>query len=104
MSHAKTIPNGVVSVRLELCQKCPAPCDGYVHARIEHADPCAACPATPPRWGKYGRCTQFGLGDAVATIAQPIARVLDRHLGTRIENCSGCKQRRAALNRLMPNL
>ncbi len=45
----------------------------------------------------------FGLGDAVASVAQPIARVLDRALGTHIENCGGCKQRRDALNRIVPN-
>ncbi len=104
MSTAKIIPTGVISVRLELCAKCAAPCEGYLHARIEHTDPCARCSAAPPRWGEYGRCTQFGLGDAVAVIAQPIARTIDRALGTRISECGGCKQRRAALNRIVPNI
>lgn len=45
-----------------------------------------------------------GLGDAVAAVAQPVARILDGALGTDLVNCGGCKSRRAALNRLVPNL
>lgn len=41
-----------------------------------------------------------GLGDLVAVVAQPIARALDRALGTDIEHCGGCAKRRAALNAL----
>ncbi|HSV73454.1 MAG TPA: hypothetical protein VLH79_06820 [Chthonomonadales bacterium] len=46
----------------------------------------------------------FGLGDAVAVVALPIARVLDAALGTDIAHCGGCEQRRAALNRIVPDL
>ena len=46
----------------------------------------------------------FGLGDAVASVAQPIARAIDRVAGTKIAECGGCKKRRAALNKLVPNL
>lgn len=45
-----------------------------------------------------------GLGDAVAAVAQPIARALDKVLGTAIAQCGGCKARQAALNRMVPNL
>jgi hypothetical protein len=46
----------------------------------------------------------FGLGDAVATIAQPIARTIDAVLGTKISQCGGCKARQAALNAAIPNI
>lgn len=49
--------------------------------------------ATPP---------PAGLGDVVHVIAQPIARALDRTLGTRIEGCTSCAARRAALNQRFP--
>jgi len=41
-----------------------------------------------------------GLGDLVAAVAQPIARVIDAAAGTKLAECGGCKQRRAALNRI----
>jgi hypothetical protein len=43
-----------------------------------------------------------GLGDAVAVVAEPIARVSDRLLGTHLVGCGGCKKRREALNRAVP--
>jgi hypothetical protein len=43
-----------------------------------------------------------GLGDIVAAVANPIARVLDRKLGTRIEGCAGCAKRRDWLNTHVP--
>lgn len=46
----------------------------------------------------------LGLGDAVAVVAQPIARTIDRVLKTNIQGCGGCKQRQAALNNLVPNI
>ena len=46
------------------------------------------------------RAPHFKWGDAVAAIAQPVARVLDAALGTDVQNCEGCKKRQAALNRL----
>lgn len=39
-----------------------------------------------------------GLGDIVAKVAQPVARVIDKVAGTDIENCSSCAQRKAWLN------
>ncbi len=41
-----------------------------------------------------------GLGDAVASIAKPIARRIDRAFGTRFQHCEECEHRRAWLNRL----
>lgn len=46
----------------------------------------------------------FGLGDAVASVAQPIAGILDSVLGTHIKGCAGCAQRRETLNKLVPDL
>jgi len=43
-----------------------------------------------------------GLGDVVATVAQPIAAVIDRVAGTSIKTCSACAKRRARLNAAMP--
>jgi hypothetical protein len=42
----------------------------------------------------------LGLGDVVAAIAQPIAKAIDAVAHTNIQNCGGCKKRRAALNRI----
>lgn len=43
-----------------------------------------------------------GLGDVVAVVAQPIAKVIDRVAGTKIEGCNSCEGRRKALNKLLP--
>jgi hypothetical protein len=42
-----------------------------------------------------------GLGDLVEKIAQPIAKKIDKLLGTNIRNCGGCKRRKNFLNRLL---
>jgi len=44
---------------------------------------------------KYGR---KGFGDLVATIAKPVARVIDKATGSKLENCIPCAQRQADLN------
>jgi hypothetical protein len=41
-----------------------------------------------------------GIGDVVHAIAQPIAKAIDAVAHTNIQNCGGCKKRRAALNRI----
>jgi len=38
------------------------------------------------------------LGDKVHAVAQPIAKVIDQTLGTKIQGCSACKRRRDRLN------
>lgn len=45
-----------------------------------------------------------GLGDAVALVAEPIARLSDAVLGTKLVGCGGCAQRRAALNAIVPDV
>src|SRR4029077_8092506 len=37
-------------------------------------------------------------GDAIATVAQPIARGIDYVFGTDIQNCQGCKGRQQYVN------
>ena len=37
-------------------------------------------------------------GDAIAAIAQPIARTIDALAGTNVSGCSGCKQMQTNLN------
>lgn len=43
-----------------------------------------------------------GLGDIVALVAQPIAKLSDGIIGTGLANCSGCKRRQENLNEMFP--
>ena len=43
-----------------------------------------------------------GVGDIVAAVAEPIARVIDGAFGTDLANCPGCKARQDWLNKKMP--
>jgi hypothetical protein len=45
-------------------------------------------------------CTEFGVGDFIRIFAQPIAKVIDKVAGTKLESCGGCAKRRAMLNSL----
>lgn len=63
---------------------------------IIHAPHLSAPPPRPPQ--------PVGLGDAVARVAQPIARALDAVLGTKITGCGGCAERQRKLNELMPDI
>ena len=40
------------------------------------------------------------LGDKVAKVLKPIARVIDRVAGTKLEECGGCRKRQEKLNRI----
>lgn len=53
-----------------------------------------------PRRPRKHRKALPPLGDAVAAIAQPIARAIDRIAGTDIEHCKGCAKRQKTLNNL----
>ena len=48
------------------------------------------------------KLTRPGLGDQVATVAQPIARVVDRIIGTKLRKCGGCASRQDRLNAALP--
>lgn len=56
----------------------------------------------PPATPSPTRNSIQGAGDVVHRVAQPIARALDRVLGTNIEHCGGCAQRREKLNQALP--
>jgi hypothetical protein len=45
-----------------------------------------------------------GLGDLVASVAQPIARAIDRVAGTNVAGCGGCKDRQGKLNAAVPDI
>lgn len=57
-------------------------------------------PVTPI--GRVNPSKWKGLGDVVATIAQPIATVSDALLKTHFKTCAGCKRRRETLNEKFP--
>lgn len=42
-----------------------------------------------------------GLGDVVHQLAQPIAKLSDQHLKTKLRHCEGCARRREKLNQLI---
>jgi hypothetical protein len=46
----------------------------------------------------------FGLGDAVAALASPVAAASDSMFGTSLSSCGGCAKRREALNQMVPNI
>lgn len=89
-----------VSLELRLPESIPVnggmevPLRAYLGARkkFDHAV-VLTNPAPPPL------SAPFGLGDAVAVIAEPIASALDAVVGTKIKGCGGCARRREALNR-----
>jgi hypothetical protein len=45
-----------------------------------------------------GYCSGGSLGDVVHSLAKPVAKMLDRTLGTKLEGCGACAKRRARLN------
>lgn len=106
---------GVITIRVDICHDCPAPC-AWQRDATAHANPCAACPSH--RWGQWDCASATtsaaqpslpapagvtspaglrGLGDLVAFVAEPIARAI----GMDKAKC-GCAQRRQALNKLLP--
>lgn len=48
---------------------------------------------------QYARA-RLRLGDKIASVAQPIAKTIDKAIGTNIRNCKSCKKRREYLNNL----
>jgi hypothetical protein len=44
------------------------------------------------------------LGDAVEKVAKPIAKVIDKVVGTELQNCGGCKARQEKLNRAIKKM
>lgn len=98
------MPAVQVRLRQALCRTCPTPCDAFTAGVIVWDDPSVQCPLAPPRWEPCRDRARMGLGDAVATVAQPIARALDARLGTDIAHCAGCGQRQADWNAAVPDI
>lgn len=107
MSTPRAMPAGVVEVRGEICARCATPCAQQSAAEF-HRAPCSECPLALRAWGPYGDCERFGLGDLVAAVATPIARVFKMDCIDPATNDlkpeSPCGQRKADWNRAVPNV
>lgn len=104
------VPPRIAAVRREICaRQCEAPCAGFTAGTLNQDDPASACPRAGwlHAWGTYSgsaKPSPFGVGDAVAYVAQPIANAIDAVAGTNVANCGGCTARKAALNAAVPNV
>ncbi|MDR1281022.1 MAG: hypothetical protein LBK99_09395 [Opitutaceae bacterium] len=47
---------------------------------------------------REGKTDRIRWGDRIHRVATPVARRIDRTLGTDIEHCGGCREARRALN------
>lgn len=114
MKVIRRISSRFIQVRADICGDCPTPCERQRDGAF-HATPCAACPLR--RWSTWGACTGSaqpapslpapggvtaptglrGLGDAIAVVADPIARII----GLDKSKC-GCAARQERLNQLVP--
>jgi hypothetical protein len=91
----------IVYIRKSICARCDQQCEAFKAATIDYADPKASCPRQwPSRW----RALSFGLGDAVAALASPVAAASDSMFGTSLSSCGGCAKRREALNQMVPSI
>lgn len=95
-----TVSQDASSIRIATCNECQNQCDDFRQGKIDHSNPCLSCPIG--MWSSTAPCR--GLGDVVAAIAQPIAKVIDSVAGTNVQGCGGCKKRQEALNKLIPSL
>jgi len=68
-----------------------------LRSKADNADPISESirPAKPTE--------PTGLGDRVKRIAQPIARAIDRVVGTNIQGCDACQKRQEYLNKKFPS-
>ena len=95
----------IIQVRKDICRDCHTPCE----VLPDPNKPCSRCSLSSPRWNTFGHCDSIerptvnnpeklrGLGDAVAVIANPIAKII----GLDKSKC-GCAARQEALNKLVP--
>lgn len=92
----------VIQIRRDICKDCTRACE--VRATINHADPCAECPFRV--FHRHSDCDPDdpkqlrGLGDVVAIIANPIAKVL--RIDPKKCGCHGPNGRQAWLNKAVP--
>lgn len=109
MSENSQISRLIFIARSEICATCPTPCDKQASEDFRRIA-CSQCPLIPRLWGPVGLCKDgepsptFGLGDLVARVANPIAKMSDAAFGTKLVGCGGCAQRREALNKLLPSI
>lgn len=89
-------PQSVIELQQSICRS--AKCDQL--EKLNFVDECASCPNG--HWGRYRAtgCDGLRLGDKVESIAQPIAKGLDKLLGTNIADCGGCQKRKEKLNKI----
>lgn len=98
------VPYNIENHRREQCRHCPTPCE-FQNNEVWRKEGNNACPL-----GKFMAYQTFvkvkwkGAGDAVASVAQPIAGLIDKLSGgkTNVKGCSRCAKRKEMLNQLIP--
>lgn len=95
-------PFNIQNHRREQCERCKTPCkyQNDIEYRKEGDN---VCPIG--KWMAFKTYTKqkwSGLGDAVASVAEPISAAMDKVLKTRTKGCGGCAKRREMLNHLLP--
>lgn len=98
------VPTNISNYRWELCRTCKTPCEHQNDAGFR-AEGNNLCPIG--RWKQYQlyvKAKWKGLGDAVASVAQPIAGAIDMATRgrTKLKGCSACAKRKEMLNQLLP--
>jgi len=58
--------------------------------------------AVPPALPPLPPLPIRGLGDLIHAVAQPIATVIDKAVGTNLKTCGACAKRREKLNQKFP--
>lgn len=88
--------------RLQHCQHCPKAraCPGLMAVAL----PGTKCPlpGEESKWGAVPLLESLQtrqMGDAVKTALAPVVALSDSLLGTDLQNCGGCEQRRVDWNR-----
>ena len=84
---------------------CPTPCEfqNNLEFRQEGDNACRI-----GRWASFLTYVKAkkekagGLGDVVASVAEPIAGALDKVFKTKIKGCSACARRKDLLNEYVP--
>ena len=66
------------------------------HLQLPTDEPTTSMTTPRKPWPKPLK--RLRLGDAVAVVAQPIAKVIDKLIGTDIQHCESCADRKKRLN------
>lgn len=97
------VPLHISNFRREQCLLCPTPCENRTNLDF-HKAPESVCPVG--RFPAYVLAESDrkvkGLGDVVAAMAKPIARVSDKVFKTKFVGCRACATRQQKLNEIMP--